>query len=365
MGESRTPVETRRYRVAGLSDAEGALRAEHALLSVPGVHRAIVDYDHQQVIVRIANYVTDDAIAEAVEGVGYTLLLETRPRIRNDEELNERPAPDEVPEDTPAPEEPDPEPEPVRPPEAPRPRDDTRDWERPARAEPLPLWRRIWFFASRTVVYGILFTVVLTLVYRVLPVPTTMLILSEGLLEGRAIRKDWVPLEQISPNLVRSVIASEDNEFCRHWGFDFKEMEDAWKDSKRGGRLRGASTISQQTAKNVFLWSGRSWIRKGMEAYFTLMIEGLWPKRRIMEVYLNVIEWGPGVFGAEAAARRWFGKSASKLTRLEAARLAAILPSPKRYRANPPGPYVNDRGYTISARASNVDLNGVDRCAKP
>jgi monofunctional biosynthetic peptidoglycan transglycosylase len=364
MGESRTPVETRRFRVAGLSDAEGALRAEHALLSVPGVHRAIVDYDHQQVIVRIANYVTDEALAEAVEGVGYTLVLETRPRSR-EEELDERAAPDDPPEEAPVPEEPYPQPEPARPPEAPRPRDDAQDGEGTERPEPLPLWRRIWFYASRTVVYGILFTVVLTLVYRILPVPTTMLILSEGVVEGRAISKDWVPLERISPNLVRSVIASEDNEFCRHWGFDFKEMEDAWKDSKRGARLRGASTISQQTAKNVFLWPGRSWVRKGLEAYFTLMIEGLWPKRRIMEVYLNVIEFGPGVFGAEAAARKWFGKPASKLTRLEAARLAAILPSPKRYRANPPGPYVNDRGYTISARASNVDLNGVDRCAKP
>lgn len=367
MGESRTPVETRRFRVAGLSDADGALRAEHALLSVPGVHRAIVDYDHQQVIIRIANYVTDEALAEAVEGVGFTLVLEARPRGRDDEELDERSTPDEIPEEVPAPETPDPEPEPypVRPPEAPRPNEDASQWDSTERAEPLPLWRRIWFYASRAVVYGFLFTIGVTLVYRFLPVPTTMLILSEGLFEGRAIKKNWVPLEQISPNLVRSVIASEDNEFCRHWGFDFKEMEDAWKDAKRGARLRGASTISQQTAKNVFLWPGRSWMRKGMEAYFTLMIEGLWPKRRIMEVYLNVIEWGPGVFGADAAARKWFGKSASKLTRLEAARLAAILPSPKRYRANPPGPYVNDRGYTISARASNVDLNGVDRCAKP
>lgn len=332
------------------------MRAEHALLSVPGVHRAIVDYDHQQVIVRTANYVTDEALAEAMEGVGYTLVLETRPSRRDDDELDERAVPDEPS---------TPEPDPVPPPEFTRPRGSEQAADEPATAEPAPLWRRIWFYASRTVLYGFLFTVVLTLGYRFLPVPTTMLMLSEGLVEGRAIRRNWVPLVQISPHLVRSVIASEDNEFCRHWGFDFKEMEDAWKDSKRGAKLRGASTISQQTAKNVFLWSGRSWIRKGMEAYFTLMIEGLWPKRRIMEVYLNVIEWGPGVFGADAAARKWFGKPAAKLTRLEAARLAAILPSPKRYRANPPGPYVSDRGYTISARASSVDLNGIDNCAKP
>jgi monofunctional biosynthetic peptidoglycan transglycosylase len=359
MGESRTPVETRRFRVAGLSDADGALRAEHALLSVPGVHRAIVDYEHQQVIVRIANYVTDEALAEAVEGVGYTLVLEARPVTRDEDEYDDRAHPDAPPEDPAPPYEPPPLPPPPAPAERP-----ARDDE-PELSEPWPLWRRIWFYGSRAVLYGFGLTVFLTLAYRFVPVPTTMLMLSEGLLGGQAIKRNWVPLERISPNLIRSVIASEDNEFCRHWGFDFKEMEDAWKDAERGGKLRGASTISQQTAKNVFLWPGRSWVRKGLEAYFTLMIEGLWPKRRIMEVYLNVIEWGPGVFGAEAAARKWFGKSASRLTRLEAARLAAILPSPKRYRANPPGPYVNDRGYTISARASNVDLNGADRCAKP
>jgi monofunctional biosynthetic peptidoglycan transglycosylase len=224
---------------------------------------------------------------------------------------------------------------------------------------------RAWFFGSRAALYGFAGSIILALLYRFVPVPTTLLMLNEGLVEGRQIRNEWVPLKQISPHLVRSVIASEDNEFCRHWGFDFKEMEDAWKESKRGERLRGASTISQQTAKNVFLWPGRSWVRKGLEAYFTLLIEGLWPKSRIMEVYLNVIEWGPGIFGAEAASQKWFGKPASRLTPIEAARLAAILPNPIRYRANPPGPYVNSRGYTISARANSVNLYGEDRCARP
>jgi monofunctional biosynthetic peptidoglycan transglycosylase len=174
-----------------------------------------------------------------------------------------------------------------------------------------------------------------------------------------------VPLERISPHLIRAVIASEDGEFCRHWGFDFNELRQAWEESQNGGRLRGASTITQQTAKNVFLWSGRSWARKGLEAYFTVLIEGLWPKRRTIEVYLNVVEWGPGVFGAEAASRRWFRKRASQLTRLEAARLAAILPNPKNWRANPPGPYITNRGYTIAARSNSVDLRGADRCARP
>lgn len=342
MGESRTPVETRRFRVAGLTDADGALRAEHALLSVPGVHRAIVDFPHEQAIVRVAEYVTDEALAEAVEGAGYTLVLGAAPRA---EGLDGPADPPSQPPPTPS--------------KAPFPAAGD------SAAPPRPLWRRIAILAGSALAFGILFSLGLVLIYRFLPVPTTMLMMSEGLVEGRTIDRHWVPLSGISPNLVRSVIASEDGEFCRHWGFDFKGMEDAWKDAQRGGRLRGASTISQQTAKNVFLWSGRSWVRKGLEAWFTLLIEGLWPKQRIMEVYLNVIEWGPGVFGAEAAAQKWFGKPAARLSRLEAARLAAILPNPKRYRADPPGPYVRQRGFTIAARAGNVDLNGADRCARP
>lgn len=358
MGESRTPVETRRFRVAGLGDADAALRVEHALLSVPGVHRAICDFERQQAIVRVADYVADDVLAEAVEAVGFTLVLAATASTPAGEEFADRGVPDSDPPADPV--EPEPEPTPAPLPEAP-PRGDVE----PIEPEPVSWWYRAWFIGSRAALYGFVGSIVLALAYRFVPVPTTLLMLSEGLFEGRQIRNEWVPLKQISPNLVRSVIASEDNEFCRHWGFDFKEMEDAWKDSKRGERLRGASTISQQTAKNVFLWPGRSWIRKGLEAYFTLLIEGLWPKNRIMEVYLNVIEWGPGVFGAEAASQKWFGKSASRLTPMEAARLAAILPNPIRYRANPPGPYVNSRGYTIAARANSVNLYGEDRCARP
>jgi monofunctional biosynthetic peptidoglycan transglycosylase len=345
MGESRTPVETRRFRVAGLTDADGALRAEHALLSVPGVHRAIVDFPHEQAIVRVAEYVTDEALAEAVDGAGYTLVLGSAPTAASLDGTADPP--------------PQAPPTPPMPPKAPSPA--AGDRAPPSR----PLWRRMAILAGSALAFGILFSLGLVLIYRFLPVPTTMLMMSEGLVEGRAIDRHWVPLSGISPNLIRSVIASEDGEFCRHWGFDFKGMEEAWKDAQRGGRLRGASTISQQTAKNVFLWSGRSWLRKGLEAWFTLLIEALWPKQRIMEVYLNVIEWGPGVFGAEAAAQKWFGKPAARLSRLEAARLAAILPSPKRYRADPPGPYVRQRGFTIAARAGNVDLNGADRCARP
>jgi len=344
MGESRTPVETRRFRIAGLDDATGAARAEQVLMSVPGVDRAMVDFEHQLLIVRTADYVTDEALAEAVEAAGYTLLARQQAMSEgtasDDAGVLSGPVPPEV---APAS-------------NAPR----TRwIWNRGS------IWQNLRFYVPRVAGGALAFSILLTLVYRILPVPTTMLMLGEGVFAGQAISRNWVPLENISPHLIRSVIASEDADFCRHWGFDFKGMQDAWKDAERGERLRGASTISQQTAKNVFLWSGRSWVRKGLEVWFTMLIETLWPKRRIMEVYLNVIEWGPGVFGADAAAQKWFRKPASRLTRLEAARLAAILPNPKRYRANPPGPYVNGRGYTISARAQSVDLNGSDRCARP
>lgn len=300
------------------------------MLSVPGVHGATVEAHHQALTLRIADYVTDEAVTEAVEAAGHALLF-----ADTDADIDQQP------------------------PATPTSSAAERSWDRGG------TWRNIWFYGSRLTIGALAFSVILTIAYSFLPVPTTMLMLGEGLFGDQTIKRTWVPLEKISPNLVRSVIASEDAGFCQHWGFDFKGMQDAWEAAERGRRLRGASTISQQTAKNVFLWSGRSWVRKGLEAWFTVLIETIWTKRRIMEVYLNVIEWGPGVFGADAAAQKWFGKPASKLSRLEAARLAAILPNPKRYRANPPGPYVNGRGHTISARARSVDLNGADRCARP
>lgn len=340
MGESA--VTTRRFRVAGMSSDRCVVRIEAALKSVPGVESAIADLERDEVLVRADPAVRDETLAVAADAVGYTLVL--------------APESDPVPEPAPAPE-PEPAPEPKIAP-------DEVETDQPARSW-IPSWSTVWFVVSRTAVGLFVFSLFITVVYRFLPVPFTLLMAGEALFEGKSIRQTWVPLERISPNLVRAVIASEDNEFCHHWGFDFKELNDAWRESRNGGRLRGASTISQQTAKNVFLWPGRSYVRKGFEAYFTVLIEALWPKRRIMEVYLNVIEWGPGVFGAEAASRRWFNKSAARLTPLEAARLAAILPNPNRYRANPPGPYVADRGYTIAARANSVDLNRDDRCAKP
>ncbi|RZJ95657.1 MAG: monofunctional biosynthetic peptidoglycan transglycosylase [Brevundimonas sp.] len=202
--------------------------------------------------------------------------------------------------------------------------------------------------------------------YRFLPPPQTWL-MTTRLIEGEGRDYRWRSLNDISPRLVDAVIASEDATFCAHSGFDMKAIEKALQTNarveKRGrGRIRGGSTISQQTAKNVFLWPGRDWIRKGLEAGYTVLIETTWGKRRIMEVYLNVAEWGPGIYGAEAAAQHWYGKSADELTAREAARLAAILPSPRRYQAAAPGPYVRRRASRIQAAMGTVRNDGLNAC---
>lgn len=199
------------------------------------------------------------------------------------------------------------------------------------------------------------------LVHAVVPPPVTLLMLTR-LAEGEGLDYRWRPLSRISPWLAEAVIAAEDARFCRHAGFDFEAIERAMEANRRGRRLRGGSTISQQTAKNVFLWPGRGWVRKGLEAGYTVLIEAVWPKRRILEVYLNVAEWGPGVYGAEAAARRWFGKGADELSAAEAARLAAILPSPRRYDAARPGPYVRRRARQILANMGTVRHDGLSAC---
>jgi monofunctional biosynthetic peptidoglycan transglycosylase len=196
---------------------------------------------------------------------------------------------------------------------------------------------------------------------RFLPIPATFL-MTTRMLEGEGRDYRWRSLDDISPRLVQAVIASEDSTFCAHRGFDMAAIEKALKANERGGRIRGGSTISQQTAKNVFLWPGRDWIRKGLEAGYTVAIETVWGKRRIMEVYLNVAEWAPGVYGAEAAARHWYGKPAAELTAAEAARLAAILPSPRRYNAASPGPYVRRRASRIQAAMGTVREQGLAAC---
>lgn len=182
--------------------------------------------------------------------------------------------------------------------------------------------------------------------------PTTAFIIRERLSAGepgkpRAVQYRWVDWPQISPHIKVAVIASEDQKFPEHHGFDFKSINDALEDRERGHRVRGASTLSQQVAKNLFLWSGQSWIRKGLEAYFTVLIETLWPKQRILEVYVNIAEFGSGVFGVGAASEIYFRKPASRLTASDAALLAAVLPSPKRLKVQSPSRYVRSRQQWI------------------
>jgi monofunctional biosynthetic peptidoglycan transglycosylase len=229
---------------------------------------------------------------------------------------------------------------------------------RPARRKRAGLLRRIimWLFAAVVVL-----PVALILLFRFVPVLMTPLMIGTMIADG-PVARTWVPLEAISPNLVRAVIASEDGKFCSHYGFDLEAIGDALEHNANSSRLRGASTISQQTAKNLFLSPDRSWFRKGIEAYLTVLIETLWPKRRIMETYLNIAEWGPGRFGAEAAAQGNFHKRAAQLSPLEAARLATILPNPRNYRADEPGPYVTRQSQVILARIGEVRRDRLDAC---
>jgi monofunctional biosynthetic peptidoglycan transglycosylase len=192
--------------------------------------------------------------------------------------------------------------------------------------------------------------------------PPSTLLMMQRAAEGQTIRHYPVPINRMSPYIVRSVIAAEDANFCTHDGFDIEAIQDAMESNADGGRVRGASTISQQVAKNLFLWPDRSWVRKGFETYFTALIEFMWPKRRIMEAYLNTAEWGDGNFGIEAAARARFGVPAADLTPLQAARLAAVLPSPNRWRADSPGPYVRRRAASIVERARVVRNERMASC---
>ena len=185
------------------------------------------------------------------------------------------------------------------------------------------------------------------LVLRWVPPPTTTVILHRTLVEDRAQNYHWVPLEDISSHMALAVIAAEDQKFPDHLGFDLQSIRDAVVKNNRGGQLRGASTISQQVARNLFLWQGRSYFRKALEAWMTLVLEISWPKARILEVYLNIAETGPGTFGVEAAAQRFFGKSAATLSKQQSALIAAVLPIPVRMRADRPSLYVLEKSQWI------------------
>ena len=211
------------------------------------------------------------------------------------------------------------------------------------------VWTLIWFV-------GLSFALVL--IFRFVPIPVT----ATMLMDEKGITKDWTPIARIDRNMVSAVIAGEDGKFCTHDGFDREAIEKAIERNSRGGRIRGGSTISQQTAKNVFLWQGGGYFRKGLEAWFTLLIEKGWGKRRIMEVYLNVAETGIGTYGVEAGAQRYFNHSAARLTRDEAARMAAALPLPKQRAVVSPSGFTRRYGNTIEARIGVVRRDGLDSC---
>ena len=220
------------------------------------------------------------------------------------------------------------------------------------------LLRNIFLALFIVLVAGPIVTVV---VYRFVPPPVTPLMLIRAV-EGKGLDHRWRSIRTVSPALPRALIAAEDARFCDHHGFDFDALQKAYENNGKGKKIRGGSTISQQTAKNVFLWPGRSYVRKGLEAYFTVLIETLWGKKRIMEVYLNSIEYGPGLYGAEAASQAYFKVGADKLTPLQASRLAAILPSPLKWKAVNPGRYVKKRSSKIGKASGTVRREGLTAC---
>lgn len=221
--------------------------------------------------------------------------------------------------------------------------------------------RRAWLWLRRWVLRGVLafvlFWILAVLAYSVINPPTTYYMVSEGRRLG-GVDRQWVPIENVAPVMARSVVAAEDANFCVHWGFDMEAIRAALEE----GGQRGASTISQQVVKNVYLWHGRSWTRKAMEALLTPAVEAVWPKRRIIEVYLNVAEFDEGVFGVEAAARHYFGVGPEALSTVQAARLAALLPSPKTRSASNPSNYVRRRAAQIADGAALIAKDGRAAC---
>ncbi|TPG43092.1 monofunctional biosynthetic peptidoglycan transglycosylase [Sphingomonas koreensis] len=215
----------------------------------------------------------------------------------------------------------------------------------------------------KIIVWFVIVSVAWVALYRFVPPPVTFTMLGNAL-DGRGIHKDWMPLSKLDPDMARAAIAGEDAGFCSHHGFDFTALQQAYRHNERGGRVHGGSTISQQTAKNAFLIQGGGYARKAFEAWFTVLIEGLWGKHRIMEVYLNIAETGIGTYGANAGAMRYFGHDASHLSVTEAARIAAILPLPKKRGAIDPHGFTRRYGNSIAARSAVVRNDGLDACVR-
>ena len=220
---------------------------------------------------------------------------------------------------------------------------------------------RVLWFVAKLILGFVGLSLLLVILFRFVPVPVT----ATMLMDEHGITKDWEPLSNIDRNLVRAAIAGEDGKFCQHTGFDREAIENAMRRNAQGGRIRGGSTISQQTAKNVFLWQGGGYFRKGLEAWFTFLIEKIWGKRRIMEVYLNVAETGIGTYGAEAGAQRYFGHSAARLSPSEAGRMAAALPLPKERSVTNPSGWLRRHGNRIAARVGVVRRDALDTCVYP
>ena len=218
--------------------------------------------------------------------------------------------------------------------------------------------RAVARFLAKLILWFVGLSLALVLLFKWVPVPVT----ATMVMDGNGITKDWESLSSIDRNLVAAVIAAEDGKFCEHNGFDAEAIAKAAARNAQGGRIRGGSTITQQTAKNVFLWQGGGYVRKGFEAWFAVLIEKIWGKRRIMEVYLNVAETGIGTYGAEAGAQRYFQHSAARMTTSEAARMAAALPLPKKRAVVSPSGWLARHGNTIERRMRVVRGDGLDAC---
>lgn len=235
--------------------------------------------------------------------------------------------------------------------------EDLKNPRQPTSSIPRPARRFSWLIA-RLMAAFLFISVAQVVIYKFVPVPITLTML----MDDNPVTKDWTSLDDIDRDMVDAVISGEDGKFCLHNGFDHEAMMQAFKRNQQGGRIRGGSTISQQTAKNVFLWQGGGYLRKGLEAWYTVLIETIWGKRRIMEVYLNVAETGIGTYGVEAGAQRYYGKSARKLSAIEAARIAAVLPLPKEREVNGAGGFTRRHGNSIARRVGVVKNDGLDAC---
>lgn len=220
--------------------------------------------------------------------------------------------------------------------------------------------KKILKFIGKVILYFFGISIGLVILFKFIPVPFTPLMFIRtfeqiGSNDKVVWKRDWISIDEMGTSIQKAVIASEDGKFTTHNGFDVKAIEKAYKNNQRGRKVKGGSTISQQTAKNVFLWPGRSYLRKGLEAYFTVLIEVVWGKERIMEVYLNSIEMGNGIYGIEAASQHWFNKSAKNLTKAEAAAIAAILPNPRVFKAKNSSRYIERRKNAIKRQMNFYD----------